>query len=381
MTRHNSHPLESLADESHYLALAQALCQPGALGGPRPLVANAQTALLLDTLDGQNCLTSCTTLQGCGSYVCSLHTACIAYAAEELAKVPSPALRACLGKLIRLFDVWLTKASIDRVLMPNNLLLSTNLYPENIWSEAELSAFIERCTQNYPQHAIVFRSLNEPCNGPLMHSLKRVGCNFVASRQVYITYPASQHFKPSRDFKADQRLLARQTRYRLCEHHELYEADYKRMAELYRQLYTDKYSRYNPVFTEEFIRSTHKSQSLSYIGLRNREGVLDGFSAFYDRGGVSTAPLVGYDTTLPQDYGLYRLLLAWCLKRGKDLGLVVHMSSGVPEFKKLRGAMPHIEYSAVYTRHLPFGLQKSLWTVLGCILNRVAVPVLRYYGL
>lgn len=369
------------ADEARYLALAQALCQPGALDGPQPLVANTPTGLRLYNIEDSLCLTSRNDTLSRGSYVCSLHTGLIAYAAEELAKVPSPLARALLKTLIRLFDRVLTRANIDKVLAHNNLLLSTNLYSTTPWSKAALAAHIQACAAEYPGHALLFRSLNPRSNGPLMQSLVALGCALVPSRQVYIAEPAHPAFRQSRDFRADQRLLAGQKRYALCAHTDIYEADYPRIAELYRLLYVDKYSRYNPVFTTAFIRATHQAASMDYVGLRNREGALDGVSAFYDRGGVSTAPLVGYDTAQPQSYGLYRMLLAWSLKRGREKGLLVNLSSGVPGFKKLRGAQPCIEYSAVYTRHLTPGLQKNVWTLLGWTLNKVAVPVMRRYGL
>jgi hypothetical protein len=61
-------------------------------------------------------------------------------------------------------------------------------------------------------------------------------------------------------------------------------------------------------------------------------------------------------------------------------GWLLNDSSGAAEFKRLRGAVPEIEYRAVYVRHLPWRRRVG-WATLAFLLRRIAVPIVRRYGL
>jgi hypothetical protein len=74
---------------------------------------------------------------------------------------------------------------------------------------------------------------------------------------------------------------------------------------------------------------------------------------FFVRNGAMTQPLFGYDTSLPLEEGLYRLLTLVTLQEGVKRGLLVHASGGVGKFKKVRGGESVTEYNAVFTKHLP----------------------------
>jgi hypothetical protein len=97
------------------------------------------------------------------------------------------------------------------------------------------------------------------------------------------------------------------------------------------------------------------------------------------RNGVMTQPFFGYDTRLPQELGLYRLLSLKTLLEGEERGLLVHASAGVGPFKRLRGGVATIEYNAVYDRHLQ-AARRLPWTLLKLLADGVAVPLFRRYG-
>jgi hypothetical protein len=85
-----------------------------------------------------------------------------------------------------------------------------------------------------------------------------------------------------------------------------------------------------------------------------------------------TQPLFGYDTSLPMDEGLYRLLTLVTLQEGVRRGLLVHASGGVGKFKKVRGGESVTEYNAVYTKHLP-KRRRLPWKLIGRI-SDVMIP-------
>ena len=93
---------------------------------------------------------------------------------------------------------------------------------------------------------------------------------------------------------------------------------------------------------------------------------------YVTRGGFYTTPLFGYDTTLPDSDGLYRLLSLRDIQECRKLGLHCHASGGAGEFKQQRGAVSVIECYAIYTAHLPL-YRRIPWLLLRCFLwNGVA---------
>lgn len=311
------------------------------------------------------------------SYVVSPYTAFIAYSFEEVRKISNRFVRLFLRTLIRLFDKLFKAFKVNRVVMINNWLLSTNLYPA--LQEQEIKKIISKLTRRYPKHALVFRSLNDYSNAHLIFTLKEQGCILSASRQVYIFDPAHNDYLKKNNCKHDLRLL-KKSLYSIEGHDEISENDYQRIVELYNMLYLEKYSVHNPQFNYEFIKLAHQKKSLMMMGFRNSDGTLDGIVGYFKVGNVITAPLVGYDTSLPKERGLYRLLMIYLLKKTKDENLILNLSSGASGFKKLRGGEPHMEYSGIYINHLPIYI-RFFWRWIQFLTNYIAEPILKKYEL
>ena len=88
-----------------------------------------------------------------------------------------------------------------------------------------------------------------------------------------------------------------------------------------------------------------------------------------------TQPLFGYDTSLPLEEGLYRLLTLITLQEGLQRKLLVHASGGVGKFKKVRGGESVTEYNAVCAKHLPHKRQTP-WKLIKEI-SKYAIPYFR----
>ena len=257
-------------------------------------------------------------------------------------------------------------AELDKVVFVNNYLLSTNLYP-SVNSE-QLSALSEALVEWFPDRAIVFRSIDQKKNPLVFDVLKALGCDLVLSRQVWYMDPAAS--LKTRQCKEDVRVLKR-TGYEAVNGKDLSDDDLHRAAHLYELLYLQKYSYYNPQFTFEFLKLARDQKILYLRGLK-KDGRLDGIMGFFVRNGAMTQPLFGYDTALPQEAGLYRLLTLVTLQEGVRRGLRVHASGGLGKFKKVRGAESVTEYNAVYTGHLSKRRQ-SPWKLIGW-LSKFAIP-------
>jgi hypothetical protein len=156
--------------------------------------------------------------------------------------------------------------------------------------------------------------------------------------------------------------------------------DFARMAWLYQKLYLDKYTWLNPVYTPVFIEQAHASGFLDLHGLRTRDGRLDGIVGFIGNGDTMAAPIVGYDTSLPAETGLYRRLMAIALRRARDRRMLYNMSAGAARFKRNRSGIVTLEYMMVYNRHLRIS-RRIAGSLVRRILNIIGVPLLKRFEL
>lgn len=312
------------------------------------------------------------------SYVCSPYAGCILYPRSEVEKLGGRwFLIAMLRVLLGAMAIPLRLGRINRLVCVNNWLLSTNLYPK--WNGAGVAELTRQLGARYPTHALAWRSLNETTNGELLQRLRAAGYLLAPSRQVYFLDGAATDWRRKQDVERDRALLKR-TPYQVVPHDELTAADVPRIEHLYRLLYIEKYSPYNPQFTVALLDECRRCGILRFTGLRSAEGRLDGIVGWFERGGVMTVPIVGYDTALPQELGLYRLLTALVMREAAERKVLMNMSSGAAEFKRLRGARPELEYTAVYCRHLSWP-RRAVWRALAWLLTNVGAPILRKYKL
>ncbi|AJQ97803.1 hypothetical protein [Gynuella sunshinyii] len=311
------------------------------------------------------------------SYVCSPYTALVPYCLQELSKLNNPLLRAMIRRLILLMAGSLKKHQINKVVHVNNWLLSTNLYIDGL--ENKTDQLIQPFISRYDDHALIFRSLNEFANAPLLSGFREAGCLIVPTRQVYLYDPSLKDYWNTHNYQIDQRLLTK-TSYQYVSGSAINQDDHARIVELYNMLYIQKYSRHNPQFTTRFIEQISQHPYFQLEGFRNADGVLDAVGGRFSISHTTTLPIVGYDTTKPQKLGLYRMVLMSTMQHAHQQGLCFNASSGAAGFKRLRGAVPMIEYSAVYVRHLPRARQR-IWHRLAFILNRLFVPVMQRYEL
>lgn len=315
------------------------------------------------------------------SYVCSPYTHYVSYARQELHRIRSRAARVLLSGLLTVMGGLLKASRFNRTAHINNWMVSTNLYPS--CSPDQLKAVAQTLKQRFPDYGLVLRSLNRTNHGKLLDALVQEGFRLVPSRQIYFlepSNPAAMNAKARWLVKRDYALLA-SSGYEVMDHDELKSADMPRLAELYRMLYLEKYSYDNPQFGEAFLELARTEKLLRFQALRSRKtGRIDGVMGYFCRNGIMTTPVFGYDTSLPQELGLYRMLSAVLIRTAGSSGHLLHESSGAAQFKRNRGAVSDIEYSAVYDAHLPWH-RRAGWSFLHLVLNRIGIPLLRKYKL
>jgi hypothetical protein len=337
------------------------------------LIRNVRTDLKILQVDDVVLPITITDYHPDNSYVCSPFNQYFVYGLEEIDLQDNPLLVKLLRGLIAPIKAFYQVNGFDKAVMVNNFLLSTNLWQKI--SAEQVGQIVDYLKTQYPDHAILFRSVDAHSNPDLYQALLDADYEMLFSRKVYFQDIQQAHKK--RDFKNDMRLY-RETDYELVHGNDFQSYDFTRIVELYKKLYLERYSMQNPQFTVNYLCEMWGRGLMQFRAFR-KNGRIDAVLAYYVREGIMTQPLFGYDTSLPQALGLYRLLSTQVVIEGEATGNCIHNSAGVGQFKRLRGAIPVTEYSAVYIRHLSIR-KRLLWQTLIKLMNEIALPTIDRYG-
>ena len=311
-------------------------------------------------------------------YICCASVAYIDYARSELRHFThAPRLLRALDVLLRVAHPLVRASGLDRQVQPNNWLLATNPVP--LLDAAALSALTHDISARWPGHAIVWRSLNDRADIDAIHVFRATGYRLLPARQIYLYDCRQEVPRCGRDVRRDLDLL-HDGQFEVVPPDSIRLDDMARIEELYRLLYLDKYTWLNPQYTEQFMRAMHWARLIQFYGLRGSDNQLAGVIGLFESGDVMTAPIVGHDASIPVDTGLYRRLMAIALRRAREKRLLFNMSAGAGGFKRNRGGVPAIEYSAVYDRGLG-ARQRIAGAIMRGVLSSIGVPLLRRFEL
>jgi len=365
-TRENIHTLTFPQTEDGDYARRYLL--PMMLDGAQTYIRNVfKTQLMLARVGGVIIPITTSDFHVDNTYTVSPYSHYVSYGGfEEVKHLNNPPVEKIIKLLMGPIAWYFRKADLDKVAYVNNYLLSTNLYPSV--NSDQLSALSEALPKWFPDRVIVFRSVDEKKNPHIADILKAKEYDLVLSRQVW--YMDAEEASRTRQYKEDARVLRRHG-YEIVDGKELSDDELSRSLDLYNMLYLEKYSYYNPRFTFEFMKLARDNEILHLRALK-RDGKINAVMGFFIRNGAMTQPLFGYDTSLPQEEGLYRLLTLITLQEGLRRNLLVHASGGVGKFKKVRGGKSVIEYNAVYHKHLPLWRQMP-WKLIKAI-SKYAIP-------
>lgn len=362
--------------------LAQAYWLPLMEAGASHYITNVETQVFAIAFDDVVLPMTVNNIEYDNCFVCSFYSHYITYPKEELSLLKNFPLEKGLSMLLTGLGWFLKWTEINKAVIVNNWLLSTNLYPA--LSSTQIQAITNVLKQRFPDHTIIFRTLNDCTNADLKECLTQHGYQMVGSRQVYIynphllKQPNYQVKKMNRQLKKDDKLLA-ESAYHILDTIQLSPPTLSRMTTLYQALYLQKHSHQNPQFNQAFFGLMGDRGFLKLYALCQND-TIDGMFGVYSLNGVLTCPLLGYDTCVPQNKGLYRILTAQITHEGLKHNHILHRSSGVGSFKQNRGASAWIDYNAVFHQHLPFRRRLGWWT-LAWLFKRVAIPLLRKYNL
>ena len=302
------------------------------------------------------------------TYVNSIYTHYISYALEEINKIHNIFLRSIACIIINILGLVFKYSKINNCIYLNNLNISTNLYSES-FTDKYIKQITEYIKKYYPKHAIVFRSLNKQIvNNSFLEELQNLNYKQFASRQIYLTNTLLINPLQKKDCKNDLKLLNKHD-YKIITDKTIISQYIPQILKLYNYLYIQKYSKFNPQFTQKFLKICLESNFFEfYLFQNNTTNQIDAVLGFYTINKIMTAPILGYNPSLSLTTGLYRRLVILLIKICTERKNILHSSSGVGKFKASRGGKRDLEFSAIYYQHLPLS-QKIAWFILKNLLK------------
>ena len=308
--------------------------------------------------------------------LCSQMAHHVHYARDEVvARTPSG-----LKWLVRLayatFGGLLRAGRIDRVVYLGNWLYSTN--PPLGLSAAGLHAARNAVRSEYPDHALVVRSVQPAFLPDLPILFRSCGFSLLKARDVFVWPRGDDSYQDRKNYRIDLRLLE-QSDLIVAQAERLEASEAARLRELYCRLYIGKHNPLNAMLTEHFFLSTFKSGALRYRYLMAGDEIV-GFYCFQVFGRILLVVALGYDLDAGRSSGVYRQLVMSCIQLAKEHDLHLSFSAGVDEFKSSRGGLSTTEYEAAYFRHLPLW-RRQAWRLLQfkCWLSERLRPRLTRY--
>lgn len=309
------------------------------------------------------------------SWVCSSTAQYVGYGVEYTSLINNPVLAGLVQMTLKGIGLCAAKTKLDTAIYVNNWLFAVDLYPEG-FSEEHIAAITGYCTENFPFHALIFRSLNPLLHDPLIHSFKQAGFGMIVSRYVHLTDTNDDALFHTRIIKSDLKLL-RESSFQVLNEDQVDPSEYSDILKLYNSLYITHHSSRNPQINEKYMKLLFESGLLKFKVLKLKNQIR-GVAGFVERNGIFLCPFFGYEKTDPDHNTIYRLLNTVLLLEAQKKKLIFHQSAGASFYKTIRRAKSCYEYYAIYTRHLPFK-QKCGWSTLKVFINTVAPPFMKKY--
>lgn len=342
--------------------------------GTKHFIDNVETQFLALKAGDQVIPLTVNETQYDNSFVCSPFSHYVSYAFNIVDKLKRGWQRKSVTGLLKIFSLFMKKGKLNQVVIVNNWLFTTS--PHIQLDREQIRSITDCLKHRFPKHAILFRSVNAHTWKESFNGLKKNGYNFIASRYVWITDSSRLENFQTRIFKSDLKLL-RECKYQVLDQTQIVDEDIGKIRELYDALYIKKYSQINPQYNSNFFKLALDQELLRIKAIKKKDS-LEGVIGYSYRNGVMISSLFGYDPVCNENKGVYRLLSTLLMQEAQKNGGYYNQSAGGSFYKKIRRAEGHMEYTAVYMKHLPFS-RKLPWKILKTALNTIGARVMKQY--
>lgn len=311
--------------------------------------------------------------QYANAFVCSPFSHYVSYAGITVEKIKNRFIKKAINASLKIYELLMKKGKINQVITVNNWLFTTNLSPK--MTPEALKKINEYLKASFPTHAILFRSITKQTCAEGYHALKSNGYHLIASRYMYLLDGTNDSVFQTRIFKSDLKFF-RESAFKIVPPDEIEEADISRLQELYNALYIQKYSTLNPQFNTHFFKHLINNQLLQIHAVKEDDSYI-GLVGYFCRNKQMISPLFGYDPN-DEKKGVYRYLSTILILEAQKHQAIFNQSAGGSFYKKIRRATGEMEYTAVYTKHLPV-YRKLPWMILKMAINTLGKRYMKKY--
>lgn len=244
--------------------------------------------------------------------------------------------------IFKISGLWLWFAGINKTLILNNYLFSTNIFPSI--PEHMLAAIVDYLIKHYKGYTLLIKNLNCTANRKTIKQLAKMNFEYLIERPIYLLTPkrATQFTKSIRKaLRKDQGYIDENNfdfNYQINDK----QIDAKTMRKFYYELYIEKYDKWNMLYNERFFSELVSSPAF-LLACVTHNHQLKGFNVCFIYDNILSMPLIGYDSGNKNHYRITAYVVEQYVINHQLLG---HASSGVGAFKRSRGYVTHTEYIA-----------------------------------
>jgi hypothetical protein len=307
------------------------------------------------------------------SFICSPYTQYISSGFLFIDTLKNKLLKNTLNTLVKIFGKVLRFGKINRVITVNNWLMTAN--PPLIIDDQTLEILKDYLIQHFPYHAILFRSVVKKTCEHSFNALKNQKFHLLATRLVYITQASNEKIFKTRIFKSDLKFF-KESHYDILKASDIPNTDIPKIQELYNALYIKKHSQYNPQYNLRFVKHVFDNEVFHFQALKHNNS-LKGVIGYFCHKGSMISSFFGYDPSTSEQ-GIYRLLSTMLMLEAQKKSFPYYQGAGGSFYKKIRKAEGHLEYTAIYSRHLSIK-RRFIWQILKISLNSFGIHFMKKY--
>lgn len=351
---------------------AKAMLVPMMEEGVEAYIQNVSTKLFLLQVDSHIIPLTVNEKEYDNSYVASNYY--FIQMLQEMAEKKNPRLYSIQKPLIQTLGHLFKGMKINKMLIVNNWLLSSTIYPD--FTDNQISEITHFLISKFPGHLLIFRSLDEKSCTPLIASLRNLRYRMIMSRYVYM-YDSDKKSEFSSKInyrhRRDRRLVQSQG-FEVVSDRMMNLKEIDRLLQLYQGIYIDKHTSYSPSYTNKFLDRAIQNSFLKMYSLK-KDGEVAGVVGVFQRKNGMTAPFLGYDIRKNVNQ-LYGMLTQIAIDEAEQQQVVLNDGSGAGIAKLYRGMNAVPEFIAVYDQHLPF-YRRLFWSLSEKVVEHITYPLLK----
>ncbi|NDB70030.1 MAG: hypothetical protein EB015_18915 [Methylocystaceae bacterium] len=277
-------------------------------------------------------------------YLTSLRSHFFDYPALELG------LGTWRGRVMQLGGQVAWLCGFDCVSLIANEPFSTNLRSAEQKAQIPDTAVAE--LHAHPHNWVGVRNLLPEEDGALLEALRERAFVFLPTRVVYLFDARKGRLARSSHLIRDRKNLAK-SHLQCCIDTQVTDTDLKAIHQLYHDIYITKHSKLNARYTLKFFHDMICANHMPCLRVYDHS-TLVAFALLYQKADQLVVPAVGHARD-ENNKGYYRSLFAALADYVEQNKLLLNYSSGAGDFKRRRGGVPVLEWTAIHApRHSRF---------------------------